>query len=151
MQNFTTVSPGSGKDESKIVVERAELERPRRDFLNVKARTYTPREKADALARLAACRGCVKEAARQAGVPRKTLEGRRAGRGITPEVLMMTEESKSELADKFLAETNGALDEAVARRQNASYRDLMIGSAWPWTRRICSPPGRRRPSRKPFR
>jgi hypothetical protein len=70
----------------------------------------------------------VKEAARMAGVPRKTLEGWRDGRGISAEVLSKMEEAKKRLRDKFAREADGALDAAAEKRDGASYRDLMIGA-----------------------
>ena len=91
-------------------------------------RSYRARQKADALAYLAANRGNVKRAAREANIPRKTLEGWARGRGVGPEVLSMLDESKRELADKLMREAHGALDEAAGKRGGASYRDLLAGA-----------------------
>lgn len=99
------------------------------DFEMSRSRTYTREQKADALARLAAEGGNVKRAALAADVPRKTLEGWGKGRGVDAEVLRMTEESKKNLAEKFMREAEGAVDAAAGKRDGASYRDLMIGAA----------------------
>jgi transposase-like protein len=92
-------------------------------------RHYSPEEKSEGLAHLAAEGGNVNRAARAYGVPRKTLQGWRDGRGITSEVKGMIEESKLRLRDMFRDEAAAALEEAKAKRGTANYKDLMIGAA----------------------
>lgn len=92
------------------------------------SRTYTAGEKATALAHVAACRGCVREAARASGVPHKTLDYWVKGKGLTPEVLSMIEESKLRLRDMFREECAEALEEAKSKRGAANYQQLMIGA-----------------------
>ncbi len=91
------------------------------------SRTYSPAEKADALAHLTAEGGNVKRAAREAGVPRKTLEGWSKGRGVTAEVLRMSEHSKKVLAGKLFREADEAADTLAEKRGGAGYRDVMVG------------------------
>ena len=93
------------------------------------SRVYSPREKSDALAYLAAEGGNLKRAAISAGVPRKTLEYWARGKGINAEVLRMVEESKLKLRDMFRDEAEAALEEAKGKRGAANYKDLMIGAA----------------------
>jgi transposase-like protein len=90
-------------------------------------REYTPKDKADALAHLAAEGGNVKRAALAAGIPRKTLEGWGKGRGIDLEVYGMIEETKKRLAAKLMTEAEEMADALPGKRAAATYQQALVG------------------------
>lgn len=75
-------------------------------------RRYSDEEKAQALAILDACGGDVSKAARQAGVPRKTLGEWANGRAVVSVVAEIRQEKKAELSER-LAEVAHKLVDAI--------------------------------------
>lgn len=79
-----------------------------------RSRTYSDRERAEALAALDAEGGVISHAAKRTGVPQKTLAEWAAGR-VQPEVLGEKEEVKKGLADRLEELAHKLLDNLMAR------------------------------------
>ena len=78
------------------------------------------------LAALAGNGGNVKRTARQAGVPRKTLEGWAKGRGLAGVRGELRHQDKADLAVRFEELAHRLLDAISARLAEASFRELVV-------------------------
>jgi transposase-like protein len=89
-------------------------------------RHYSAGERAMVLAALAANGGNVKRTARQAGVPRKTLEGWAKGRRLAGVRGEVRHQGRADLADRFEDLAHRLLDAISARLAEASFRELVV-------------------------
>jgi transcriptional regulator of acetoin/glycerol metabolism len=93
-------------------------------------RSFCEHEKAGALALLEANGGKIRETARQLGMCHRTLH-RWATEdiGIGPRVRVLEGIVREELADRYQDEAHAALDFAPGKREEATYPQLITGSA----------------------
>lgn len=91
----------------------------------MRRRVYSDREKAEYLAILAANGGDVSRTAAMTGVPAKTLYRWRDGNTITPEILNIENEKRSNIYDLITDEMYEVLGLAKERRKDGDYRALM--------------------------
>lgn len=95
--------------------------------MSKRQRKYTDDERAAAMALLESFGGNVAKTARQSGFPENTIRNWRDGKGMVPPEVVANK--KDDLADLFEREAIGALGMAAAKRESASYRDLVTGAA----------------------
>lgn len=96
------------------------------------SRGYTEREKARALALVKTNGGNVQRAAREAGVPRKTVGDWVEGKGVSQEAKRMSEQPEvtKELAAKFKQLAHLALDAITPEKlAKASLKELALAAA----------------------
>jgi transposase-like protein len=98
--------------------------------VRIHRRSFCEHEKAGALALLDANGGKIRETARQLGICHRTLHRwATEGYGIDDRVLALEGIAREELANRFEDEAHAALDEAPAKRDAATYQQLITGAA----------------------
>jgi hypothetical protein len=82
-------------------------------------KTYTPEDKAAALATLTACGGNISQASRTLGIPRKTLQQWRKGRDVAGLTADMQSFANMELSDKLDAVAHKLADAIPGKIEKA--------------------------------
>lgn len=92
-------------------------------------RQYTEDDKAVALAYFAACGGNQLKTSRDCGIPLSTLQDWIKGDGVNCDIVEKAVYKGTSLADKFEELANLLMDDAIEKRENASFAQTMIGVA----------------------